>query len=66
MSDDDSEIEFSIIFYNNQLQITYKIWKQDNNTISIAKTVNMHKVSKSTLQDCINDVILKIKASQNM
>ena len=50
MSDEhDSEIEFSTIFYNDQLQLAQETWKQGNSAISIARTVNMHEVSKSTL-----------------
>ena len=67
MSDEhDSEIEFSTILYNDRLQLAQETWKQDNSAISIAKAANMHEVSKSTLQDCIHDAILKIEASQNM
>ena len=66
MSDNDSEIEFSTVFYNDWLQITNETWKQDNNALSIAKTANMHGVSKSTLRDRINGAIPKIEASQNM
>ena len=42
----DSEIEFSTIFYNDWLQLAQEMWKQDNDAISIAKTVSMHRVSK--------------------
>ena len=67
MSDEhDSEIEFSTISYNDQLQLAQETWKQDNDAISIVKTANMHRVSKSMLQDCIHNTILKIEASQNM
>ena len=59
----DSEIEFPTIPYNDQLQLAQETWKQDNNAISIAKTANMHEVSKSTLQNHIHDAILKIEAS---
>ena len=67
MSDEhDSEIEFSTILYDDRLQLAQETWKQDNSAISIAKTANMHGVSKSMLRDCIHDAILKIEASQNM
>src|SRR5436190_3257 len=66
MSDDDSEIEFPTVSYNDRLQIAHETWKKDNGAISIAKTANMHGVSKSTLRDCINGAIPKAEASQNM
>ena len=66
MSDDDSEIEFPTVFYNDRLQIAHETWKQGNGAISIAKAANMHGVSKSILQDRINDAIPKTEASQNM
>ena len=62
----DSEIKLSIILYNDQLWLAQETWKQDNNAISIVKTVNMHEVNKSTLQNHIHDAISKIEASQNM
>ena len=67
MSDEhDSEIEFPTILYNDWLQLAQETWKQDNSAISIAKTANMHEVSKSMLQNCIHNTISKIEASQNM
>ena len=67
MSDEhDSEIEFPTVPYNDRLQLAQETWKQGNGAISIAKAANMHRVSKSTLRDHINDAIPKIEASQNM
>ena len=67
MSDEhDSDIEFPTILYDDQLQLAQETWKQGNGAISIAKTANMHEVSKSTLRDRIHGAIPKIEASQNM
>ena len=62
----DFEIEFFTIFYNDWLQRVQETWRENNNAIFIAKTINMHKISKSMFWDHIYNTISKIKTSQNM
>jgi hypothetical protein len=65
-NDDSQIIEFPKIFYNERLQLAHKAWRQGNDAISIAKVSNTYNISKSTLQDHINDAILKTEVSQKM
>jgi hypothetical protein len=63
---DNSEIEFPTISYEERLQLAHKIWRESDGTMSIVKAANMYGVKKSTLRDRIKGAIPKAEASQNM